>query len=191
MKYQWLNKNILYFLWYVIWDIVKENSMWLKQPIVLCYSQQTDCNQWVGVEIKHSLSSHDDEHYLHERNKDAAEEAWGLWLNGFLQRLLIGCEVWVHDMLHVKGFQKKEVILRPFFFGFKLTILISSVHGLYFLIAPGDQDLDQSMFICPSPLLKWRAQKAVSQKQKKKKKNKNTITQLGKRVCVNCASTYV
>lgn len=42
--------------------------------VVFCYSQQTDCKQQVGVETKHSLGSHD-EHYLHERNKDAAEEA--------------------------------------------------------------------------------------------------------------------
>ncbi len=48
------------------------------------FCQQTDCNQWVGVEIKHSLSSHDDECYLHERDKDAAEVARCVRLNGFL-----------------------------------------------------------------------------------------------------------
>lgn len=33
-----------------------------------------------------------------------------------------------------------------------LTSLISSIHGLYFSIAPGDQDLNQSMFISPCTL---------------------------------------
>lgn len=34
--------------------------------------------------------------YLHQRNKDAAEVARRVRLNGFLQRLLVGCEAWVH-----------------------------------------------------------------------------------------------
>lgn len=92
--------------------------MWLNGLFffVLCHSQQTNCNQWVGVEIKHSRGSHHDERYLHERNKDAAEVAWCVWLNGFLHRLLIGCEVWVHDILHVKRFSEQESDFKVFFF---------------------------------------------------------------------------
>lgn len=62
-------------------DNVKENCACDKVGLFfffffdLCYSQQTNWNQCVGVEIKHSLSSHDGKHYLHERNKDAAEVA--------------------------------------------------------------------------------------------------------------------
>lgn len=44
----------------------------------------------------------------------------------------------------------------PFVSGIKLTSLISSVHGKYLLTAPGDQDLDQGVLICPSPLFKLR-----------------------------------
>lgn len=36
--------------------------------------------------------------------------------------------------------------------GAKLTTLIGSIHGMYFLIAPGNQDLNESVFISPSPL---------------------------------------
>lgn len=56
-------------------------------------------NQWVGVEIIHRLSSHhkddddDDDGYLHQRNEDSTEVAWCVWMNGILQRLLVGCEV--------------------------------------------------------------------------------------------------
>lgn len=106
MSYQWCTEYILLFSW-ILFDIMEVQVKWTF--VVLCYSQQTDCKQQVGVETKHSLGSHD-EHYLHERNKDAAEEAWSVRLNGFLKRLLIGCEVWVHDILHVKGFDNWEMI---------------------------------------------------------------------------------
>lgn len=36
--------------------------------------------------------------------------------------------------------------------GAKLTTLIGSIHGMHFLIAPGNQDLNESVFISPSPL---------------------------------------
>lgn len=50
-----------------------------------------------------------------------------------------------------KGFQEK--INKTLIFESKLTLLIGSIHGMYFLVAPGNQDLDQSVFICAHPLL--------------------------------------
>ena len=89
--------------------------MWKKAVHVIKLSflvlSAADCNQWVGVETSHSLSSHDGERYLHERNKDAAEVAWCVWLDGFLHRLLVGCDV---KGLHVKV-SKRRVIFMPFF----------------------------------------------------------------------------
>lgn len=159
MKSQWFIRNILFSLMCNGRDYERKNMHLMKwDHFALCYNHLTDCNQWVGVEIKHSLSSHDDRLYLHERNEDAAEVAWCVWLNGFLQRLLVGCQVWEHDVWHVTGSQNNWVVLKAcfVFFNTTLTILISSVHGMYFLIAPGDQDLNQSVFIRPSTLMRWR-----------------------------------
>lgn len=120
MKSQWFTRNILFSLMCNGRDYERKNMHLMKwDHFPLCYNHQTDCNQWVGVEIKHSLSSHDDRLYLHERNEYAAEVAWCVWLNGFLQRLLVGCQVWEHDVWHVTSSQNNKVILKACFVFFQ------------------------------------------------------------------------
>lgn len=45
------------------------------------------------------------------------------------------------------------IFFKPYF-GAKLTTMIGIIHGMYFLIAPGNQDLNESMFVSASPLSK-------------------------------------
>lgn len=119
MKSQWFTRNILRSLMCNRRGCERKNMHLMKwDHFALCYSHQTDCNQWVGVEIKHSQSSHDDRLYLHERNEYVAEVAWCVWLNGFLQRLLVGCQVWEQDMWRVKDSQNNKVILKGLFLFF-------------------------------------------------------------------------
>lgn len=48
--------------------------------------------------------------YLHERNKDATEMTWCVWLNVFLQRCIIGCGL-NYNECGMKGFKGEGIDL--------------------------------------------------------------------------------
>lgn len=120
-------------------------------PWIETFLLSTTQHVGVGAPTSHILKP---KAYLHQRNKDATEVARCVRLNGFLQRLLVGCEAWVHGYAVMQSILDSVNEARVRFWG--LTGLIRRVHGLYFCVASGHEDLNEGMLVGPRTLFAQR-----------------------------------